>query len=255
MKPQVVCLPGGVAPAAQRYAPLVAGVGDSADIHLKDLEVYSDAVPPADYSVEMELAGVDRFADSRGLSRFHLVGYSGGGFISLAYAGTRPRRVLSVGLFEPAGLPGDMTAAELTVWLGLKEKLRGLKGGEFMSAFVREQLKPGVQPPQPPGKPAPGMESRPAGIAAMIQAFDAFQFDRERLRKSAAPMFLGYGDLTHDVEATRAGILAGLIADIRIQRFGGIHHFVAPELIYTAAHVAALQELWLRRDAGSPLPA
>ncbi|HEX2646476.1 MAG TPA: hypothetical protein VHO95_04550 [Candidatus Dormibacteraeota bacterium] len=48
MKPQVVCVPGSVAPAAQRYRPLIDGVGDAADFHLKDLEVYREAKPSAD---------------------------------------------------------------------------------------------------------------------------------------------------------------------------------------------------------------
>jgi hypothetical protein len=30
MRPRVICLPGGVAPAAQRYAPLIAAVGSLA---------------------------------------------------------------------------------------------------------------------------------------------------------------------------------------------------------------------------------
>src|SRR3981081_2447638 len=110
--PQVICLPGGVAPASQRYAPLAAATSGRADLHLKDLELYRETAPLAGYSIEMELSALDRFADSLGLDRFHLVGYSGGGFISLAYAGTRPKRLLSLSLFEPAMVPGRMSAEE-----------------------------------------------------------------------------------------------------------------------------------------------
>ena len=52
MKPHVICLPGGVAPAAQRYAPLAAALDGAADLHWKDLEVYHDDAPPSDYSAE-----------------------------------------------------------------------------------------------------------------------------------------------------------------------------------------------------------
>ncbi len=253
MKPQVICLPGGVAPAAQRYAPLIAAVGADAELHLKDLEVYQDASPPADYSVDLELRGIDKFAASLGLDRFHLVGYSGGGFISLAYAGTRRERLMSVGLFEPAMVPGQLTAEEESNMARLKAKLDGLTGPEFMEAFVREQVKPGVQLPPMSGPFPPEMQNRPAGIAAMMRAFLAFKFDRASLRACGFPVYLGYGDLTHEA-AVEAGVLARLFGDIRIQRYPDIHHFVPPDQIYTPVHAKSLKELWHRAEAASLAP-
>src|SRR5260370_38579298 len=95
-RPQVICIPGSVSPAAQRYRPLIDAVGDSAELHTKDLEVYREATPPTDYSIEEELAAIDRFAESNGLGRFHLVGYSGGGVISRACSRLPPVRVSSL---------------------------------------------------------------------------------------------------------------------------------------------------------------
>src|SRR3982074_1825 len=182
MSINVICLPGGVAPALQRYGPRME-VGDGrAELHLKDHELYRGDTPPADYSVELELEAVDRFADSRGLDRFHLVGYSGGGFLSLAYAGTRPRRLRSLAIFAPARVPGKPTEDEQAATDSLSAQLEGLEGGAFMAAFVQAQLKPGVAAPPPPARAAPGMEKRPAGIAAMTRAFTAYCFYRDRLR-------------------------------------------------------------------------
>lgn len=254
MKPQVICVPGGVAPAAQRYAPLKAALGDAAEIYLKDLEVYRDATPPTDYSIELELAAIDRFADSLRLDRFHLVGYSGGGFISLAYAGTRRERLFSLGLFEPAMVPGQFTDEERSIMAKLKAKLDGLTGPDFMSAFVREQVKPGVQLPPMSGPFPPELQNRPVGIAAMMRAFLAFEFDRAALRDAGFPVYLGYGDLTHEVEVVKAGVLARLFRDIRIQRYPGIHHFVPPDQIYTPAHAKSLEELWHRAEAAALAP-
>jgi pimeloyl-ACP methyl ester carboxylesterase len=249
MKLQVVCVPGSVAPAAQRYRPLIEAVGDSADLHLKDLEVYRETAPPDDYSIEEEVEAIDRFADSRGLDRFHLVAYSGGGFISLAYAGTRPQRVISLALFEPARIPGPLSDAEQAFFAEIEGKLRGLEGDQFMTTFVREQVKPGAQlPPPPSGPPSPEMRKRPAGIAALIRAFEAHAFDRDRLRTAPFPVFYGYGDLSHPEQALKAGILAELVPDIHVRRFDGVHHFVPPEQIYTAAHAAELLELWQRSE-------
>src|SRR2546425_9016522 len=103
MKPQVICIPGSVAPAAQRYAALTTAVGHKADLHLKELEVYSGSVPPANYSIEMELAGLDRLAGSLRLQHFHLFGYSCGGVVSLSYAGPPPHPPRSLRLFSAPG--------------------------------------------------------------------------------------------------------------------------------------------------------
>ena len=245
MKPQVICVPGSVAPAAQRYTPLVEAVGDAADLHLKDLEVYREASPPAQYSIEEELSAIDRVADSARLDRFHLVGYSGGGFISLAYAGTRPGRVISLALFEPARIPGRLTDEEQAFFEGLKRKLDGLRGDEFMATFVREQMKPGATAfPPPKGPVSPEMQKRPGGIAALIRAFDAYSFDRDLLRAASFPVFYGYGDLSHQEQALKAGILAQTFPDIRVRRYTGVHHFVPPEMIYTPHHAGVLLDLW-----------
>jgi len=248
MKPQVICIPGSVAPAAQRYAALTTAVGHKADLHLKELEVYSGSVPPANYSIEMELAGLDRLADSLGLEHFHLVGYSGGGFVSLAYAATRPHRLVSLGLFEPAGIPGSRTEIEQTANRALEAQLRGLDGPDFMSAFVRLGLKPGVQPPPAPTSIPPEMRNRPAGISAMIRAFDAYRLDRALFMACTFPVYAGYGDLSDDYQLVKVQVLAGLFGDIHVQRYPGIHHFVSPDQIYTAAHAGELMGLWQRAD-------
>lgn len=242
-KPQVICLPGSVAPAASRYAPLRAAVGDSADLHLKDLELYRDDEPPANYSIEMELAAVDEFAASLRLERFHLIGYSGGGMMSLAYAGTRPERLLSLGLFEPARIPGELTAAERDFFESLNSKLAGLSGPDFMSTFVRLQVKAGAELP-PAQPPTPEMRKRPAGIAALLRAFETYHFDRNLLRNCWFPVYYAYGSFSHEEQALKGGVLAQLCPDIHVQRFEGIHHFVPPEQIYSPKHVQALLGLW-----------
>lgn len=245
MKPQVVCLPGSVAPAANRYASLMTGVGDRADFHLKDLELYRGDEPPADYSIEMELAAVDELAGSLGLDRFNLVGYSAGGMMSLAYAGTRPGRLLSLALFEPARVPGVLTAAESELFRTLDEKLAGLQGPDFMSAFIHEQVKPGAEIPPPP-PPNPEMRKRPTGIATLLRVFDSYSFDRNLLRQCTFPVYYAYGSLSHDEQALKAGVLAQLFPDFHVQRFEGVHHFVPPEQIYTQKHVEELVALWER---------
>jgi hypothetical protein len=52
------------------------------------------------------------------------------------------------------------------------------------------------------------------------------------------------------LEEIKAGILAQVFADIRVQRFPGIHHFVIPEQIYTRVHAGLLLELWHQAEEG-----
>jgi pimeloyl-ACP methyl ester carboxylesterase len=244
MKPQVVCIPGSVAPAAQRYRPLVEIAAEAAEFHLKDLEVYRGDAPPADYSIGEEVEAVERFADSLHLDRFHLVAYSAGGCISLAFAGKHPGRLLSLALFEPARIPGPLSKEESDFFAVLERKLAGLSGPDFMSVFVREQVKPGVEVVPPSGPASPEMRKRPAGIAALIAAFDAHPFDRESLTRLRFPVYYAYGDQSHEEQALKAGILARLVPDIHVHRYAGVHHFVPPEQIYTTEHVDALVGLW-----------
>jgi len=88
------------------------------------------------------------------------------------------------------------------------------------------------------------MQKRPAGIAALVKAFDAYRFERDLLVAAPFPVFYGYGDLSHEEQALKAGILARLFADFRVHRYAGVHHFVPPEQIYTPQHVSALLGLW-----------
>lgn len=250
MKPSVIALPGGVNPAALRYAPLLAALGGEVDLHLKDLEVYAGEEPPADYSIAAEVEAVAGFADSLGLERFHLLAYSGGGFVSLAFAGAHPERLLSLALFEPASVPGRLSSDEADLYRRLGDQLAGLSGADFMRTFMRLQLRPGVELAPPAGPPPAWMRSRPAGLAAMMAAFERHPFDREQLRRCEFPVFLAYGDLTGEHEAIRAGVLARLLPDLRVRRFSGIHHFVPPEEIYGEEHVRLLRGLWTAGGEG-----
>jgi hypothetical protein len=160
-------------------------------------------------------------------------------------------RLLSLGLFEPASIPGELSVEEARIYRRLDEELAGKSGPDFMRPFMTLQVKEGVEVPPPAGPPPPWMSKRPAGLAAMMTAFGAHPFDREWLRRCEFPVFLGYGDLTGVHEEIRAGILARLLPDLHIRRFAGmIHHFVPPEDIYSPDHVAALQGLWARTNEG-----
>src|SRR5829696_2302975 len=77
----VLFLPGIVAPAATRYAPLLAELPGVHGVP-KDLELYRETVPPEAYSIVTEVEGIDRAVDDEDFDRFHLYGHSAGGAIA-----------------------------------------------------------------------------------------------------------------------------------------------------------------------------
>jgi len=62
----------------------------------------SDVPKDGDYSVKGRAEDVAAVAEALGLERFVLVGHSGGGAVSLCYAGSHPERVAGLLLVDPA---------------------------------------------------------------------------------------------------------------------------------------------------------
>jgi pimeloyl-ACP methyl ester carboxylesterase len=246
---RVVLLPGGVMPAEPAYSALLAVLGDRVDAVAKDLEVYSDDQPP-DYSLATEVQGVLREADAHGFDRFHLVGYSGGGASSVAFAALHGERLLSLALLEPAWAGNERAPAEEALWQRFRE-LEPLPPDEFMAGFTRLQLAPGVEPPsRPDGPPPPWMAERPAGLHALIAAFDNGELDLEALWAFNKPVYFALGGRSNpDYYARMAERLAAIFPDFTIETFPDRHHFDPPHRIEPERLSSSLLALWERAEA------
>jgi pimeloyl-ACP methyl ester carboxylesterase len=239
-----------VLPAEPAYGPLLEALGDRVDAVAKDLEVYAGDQPPDDYSLAVEVGGIEREADSRGFDRFHLVGYSGGGASSLAYAAVNGKRLVSLALLEPAWAGNDRTPKEEA----LMDRLRALKPlppDQFMSGFTRLQLAPGVEPPPRPDGPAPPwMAKRPAGARAFIEAFDSGDLDLEALRAFARPVYFALGGRSNpDYYGRMADRLAAIFPDFTVETFSERHHFDPPHRIEPDRLAKSLLALWERAES------
>jgi pimeloyl-ACP methyl ester carboxylesterase len=245
---RVILLPGIVLPAELAYGDLVAALGSEVEAVPKELEVYSKPEPPADFRLEVEIEGVLREADARGWDRFHLVGYSGGGAASLALAAARPERLASLALLEPAwaGNAG-LSAAEKAFWVE-HDRLEQLPADQFMPAFMRLALKPGVPlPTPPPGDPPPWMAKRPAGIRAYVSAFRRGDLDSEALRRFDRPVYFALGALSNpDQYEEIAKRLSGVFPDFELEVFEERHHFDPPHRIEPERLAGSLERLWRR---------
>lgn len=123
-------------PADLAYGALLGELGDGVDAVAKDLEVYANPEPPAGYTLDYEIAGVLPTARDAGFDRFDLVGCSGGGASSLAFAAKHPQRLLSLALIEPAWMGNDgLSLAQQDIWREF-DRIATLPPAAMMPAFV-----------------------------------------------------------------------------------------------------------------------
>lgn len=247
---RVLLLPGSVLPAELAYGALIAALGPRADAVAKDLEVYASESPPADYSLDTEVAGVLRTAAERGWDRFHLVGYSGGGASALAFAAKHGERLLSLALLEPAWAGDwDLSPAERELWRRY-DALVDLPSEQFMAEFTRLGLRPGVAPPPRPDGPAPPwMAKRPAGIRAFLKTFKSYTLERDALRQVQAPVYFALGGLSNpDEYGEIAKRLSTVFPDFTLEIFEERHHFDPPHRIEPERIASSLLRIWSRAE-------
>jgi pimeloyl-ACP methyl ester carboxylesterase len=238
----VIFLPGIIAPAAQRYAPLLRHLVDVNPI-VKDLEVYRDDAPPAGYSIATEIAGVLRAADEAGVERFHLYGHSGGGAVALALALTHSDRVLTLAVDEPASDFTDRGNTEYG-WPGFDRALR-LPPSESTAEFLRLQVAPGVAlPPPPSGTPPTWMAKRPAGMRAFIEALRAHHVTEETYRAFEKPVYFTWGSVTHPRWRSMELRLSKLLPTFSSEMFEGLHHLNTSHMAEPQRVAARLTTLW-----------
>jgi pimeloyl-ACP methyl ester carboxylesterase len=251
MKPyRVILLPGSVLPADLAYGALLAALGPDVDAVAKDLELYAADGPPADYTLDTEVKGVLREADHKGWDTFHLAGYSGGGAAALAFAQRHPERLSRLALLEPAWAGSwDWSPEHAALWA--QYDLEGLPPKEFMAAFMRLGVRPGVVPIlPPPGPPPPWMANRPAGIRAFLETFKTYDLDRDRLAAFDKPVYYALGALSNpDDYGEVATRLAKVFPDFRLEVFEDRHHFDPPHRIEPERLAGSLRALWSRAES------
>ncbi len=250
-KLKVVFLPGGIQPVAIQYAPLLKVLGDTIQPLLKDLEVYRDGTPPADYALLDEIEAVKHAADEARMEAFHLVGYSGGGAVALAFTGAYPERVLSLALSEPAVIPSQAWYQQESAYWQQMGQVMSLPDKLMLQEFMRLELREGVPLPPPPiGDPPPWMAKRPAGLKALTGAFSRYDLPYNRLSEYSKPVYIAVADLSNPVEMRKAEVLGGLFPDLQVEVYQERHHFNPPQRVEPERFARALTTLW--KKAGNP---
>jgi len=239
----VIFLPGIIAPAAIRYPRLFEALGDDVDPVAKDLEVYGGpSVPPPGYSLDTEIEGIARVADERGFGRFHLYGHSGGGACALAFTAVHPERVLTLALDEPAT---DFSPEDHQEMREVFLPMLQLPPEQRMPAFLRAQLREGVEPPSMlEGPPPPWMADRPAGVMAFVRAVSAADVPIERLKAFDRPVYYSLNSLSNPTWERKAKRLGELFPNMTVELYEGLSHLNSSHAAEPERVAAALRRLW-----------
>ena len=249
---RAILLPGAVLPADLAYAALIEVLGPGVQAVAKDLELYKDDEPPADWTLDTEVDGVLREADARGWDTFHLAGYSGGGSVALALAAKHPERLQSLALLEPAWAGNwDWSPGYAEHRKGYRQ-LEALPPEQFLPAFMRLGVRPDVVlPPPEPGPPPPWMAKRPAGIKAFLRTFENYDLDRSRLAAFSHPVFFALGGQSHpdDYGDTAARLARVFFPDFHLEVFPRRHHFDPPHRIEPQRLADVLRRHWELAEA------
>jgi pimeloyl-ACP methyl ester carboxylesterase len=245
---QAILLPGAVMPAELAYPDLVRTLGTDVDARFKEHELYASGDPPIGWGLETEVEAINRFADDAGFERFHLVGYSGGGAIAIAFCATHPQRLASLALNEPAWTGNEDLSEDERELRREYERIMALPPEQLMPEFVRVQLAPGIEPPpRPEGPPPPWMATRPAGVNAFTRAFKTFPLDIERLRAFDRPVLYTIGGRSNPVAVRLpAERLSRIFPDFTFEVFEDRHHFDPPHRVEPQRYAASLRKLWDR---------
>lgn len=251
-KRPVVLIPGGVLPAELAYADLRRALGADVDVIANDHAVYAAELPPADYTLDLEVEAVLRAADERGFGRFHLVGYSGGGAVALVLCAGHPERLLSLTLMEPAWAGNETLSADEQAQREEYDRVMALPEDQRMGPFMRAALGSGAAIPEGPTGPAPPwMAKRPAGLEAFWRAFARRHLELDRLRAFGAPVLLVVGGRSSAAAHAQAQRLAEVFPDARIETYAERHHFDPPHRAEAERLAVQLHELWDRADRRS----
>jgi pimeloyl-ACP methyl ester carboxylesterase len=249
-KSPVILVPGIIFPAVLSYAPLLEALKGHANAMTKELEVYSEVVPPVGYGVETEVEGIRRIAEQAGMDSFHLVGYSAGGLAALGFVEKYPEQVRSLTLIEQYGTGNSRNSREEAAFLLEAEQVISLPPAERVQAFLPLNLGRDAQTPPPPDMSPAWMALRPAGITALIRSAQAAAISRERLREFQRPVYVAYGSLSHAIWKIMAAQLEGIFSNIRVEVYEGIHHLSPPQRSQPEKFAHTLLALWAQAEHG-----
>ena len=235
----VICI-GAVAPAVWTYARLQRLLHDEARLVLKDLVGYAEPLA-TDYGLHSEVEAITCTADTAGFRSFHLVGYSAGGGVALAFALAYPERVSSLTLIEPAWIGNHAWDAVEDAYLSTVDRAMQLPVSQRGHALLAAMSPPGTDPSTIP-TPDWLME-RSARFEPIWRSFREATLDIESLQSFPAPVYLPVGGKSHPRFTLAARWLASLFSHSWVDIYQDQTHLEVPPIRETERFTRALGTL------------
>jgi len=248
---RAICL-NGVTPADVTYRSFAAALGANAELRLKDLEGYA-AEFPIGYKLETEVHGIDRVATDAGWARFHLVGYSGGASVALAFAAARPEAVLSLALIEPVFVGNDASWSDEYAGLlaSIDDALR-VPLEKRPASFFRALSAPGRMPPGQPSASQPDwLIPRSERQGWMWPHWRDPKLGPHRLMPVHRSVYVAVGGRSRAAFMEIARWLASTSLGTTVDVYDERSHFDPPHVADAERFAAAVYDNWERAVAAS----
>ncbi|GIJ50797.1 hypothetical protein Val02_76830 [Virgisporangium aliadipatigenens] len=229
----LICL-NGVVPAHLTFAALARTLGFG---ELRDLAGYAPSLPER-YSLTTELTTLSSAIGAR--PAVHLLGYSAGASVALAYAVRHPATVATLTLIEPpwTGLPdpSGFTARMDEIMLHTPPEQR-------WPVFHELLTRPGSDIPPPPTSPPAWAHERVDRGGDIWRALRATSLTPAQIGAFTRPVYLPYADDSHPFFADTAHTLAELFPAARVDEYHG-NHIRPPHVSEPERFATALRNLW-----------
>lgn len=239
----VVWLAGAGAPPEETYRDCIEHIGHRVRSLTKGLELFDHAEPPHGYSLDFEVDGILRELDRRSIERAHLVGYSGGGGVALAFALEHPARVLTLALDEHVVGHRFGVEDEQQFWDDLDRAL-ALDGLDATLAVVAATNAPHAAPLEFADPPPPWLMPRVAGTPALARAALDRRVSREDLAGFRCPVYTAYGTNTRAAFKNWCETVAAVVEKGRAECYDGCDHFRPAHASHPERFASALLEHW-----------
>jgi pimeloyl-ACP methyl ester carboxylesterase len=232
--------PGRPSPGSTSSAAVARELAGRAVITQIGLAVW-DTVPGEHCDLAVEVDAVSTAAQARGLSGYHLFGFSAGATVALGAALALGDAVESLTILEAAEIRGDDWQPSETAWRASLAAVRALPAVKRGQAFRQMMMRPGE--PLPPLGPPPPWDARTDMLEDMLARVGFISSD---LAAITQPVLVINGGRSHPRMQHQNERLVQVIPHAKSQVFSECSHLNPPHKAEPARFAKVLIDFWTR---------
>jgi pimeloyl-ACP methyl ester carboxylesterase len=198
-----------------------------------------DIAPGEPYDLAVEVSAVDAAAQARGLSRYHLFGFSAGATVALGATLALGDAVQSLTLLEAAVIGDDDWHPAETAWRASLAAVRALPAEQRGPAFRQMLMRPGE--PLPPLGPPPPWDPRSDMLEDMLARVGFTSSDLAAITQPVLAISGGRSNPRFRLQDER---LVEVIPHARAEVFSERSHLSSPHRAEPARLAEMLIDFW-----------